>query len=320
MSAFFIVIFYFRNNRRSMNAFITQAGLICTTLAYITWGLTPLFYQFLHQDIQATEIFSLRVIWSLPVLALVFILSRHRCQIWSLLKDKRSFFWLLLSTLCVSVSWYLNTWGVTHGQVLMVSLAFFLTPLISILVGVLFLGERLNRLQLLAIAFCLSGFAWACLSLEQFPWLTIGIALSFGGYSLIKKQVAIDALNGLTIEALLMLPVAAGYLFLLGDQGQFVQADFNECLLLVMIAPVVLLPLALFSFGVPRLQSLTVVAVLQYIEPTLYFLIGAFVFGETIDLERTITFSLIWIGFLIFCLNSLFGQKHPAKQVPHPTP
>lgn len=210
--------------------------------------------------------------------------------------------------------------GVTHGQVLMVSLAFFLTPLISILVGVLFLGERLNRLQLLAIAFCLSGFAWACLSLEQFPWLTIGIALSFGGYSLIKKQIPIDALNGLTIEALLMLPVAAGYLFLLGDQGQFVQADFNERLLLVMIAPVVLLPLALFSFGVPRLQSLTVVAVLQYIEPTLYFLIGAFVFGETIDLERTITFGLIWIGFLIFCLNSLSGQKHPAKQVPHPTP
>ena len=300
-----------------MKALFSQVGLVCTTLAYITWGLTPLFYQFLHEDIQATEIFSMRVIWSLPVFALLFVLTRREFKVFQLLRDRRSFLWLLLSTLCISTSWYLNTWGVTHGQVLMVSLAFFLIPIISILVGVFYLGEKLNGLQKLAIGFCLTGFAYACLNLNQFPWLTVGIALAFAGYALIKKQIRIDTLNGLTIEALFVLPIAVGYLLLLGDEGRFVQAQWDERWLLMMVAPVVLMPLGLFSMGVPRLESLTLVAVLQYIEPTLYFLIGAFVFGETVDANRMVTFTLIWIGFLLFCLNSLrYHRRHSRRDTP----
>lgn len=298
-----------------MNMLLTRLGLFCTTLAYITWGITPLFYQFLHEDIQATEIFALRVVGALPVFALLFLLTKSQFKVIELLKDKRSFLWLLVSTLCVSTSWYLNTWGVTHGQVLMVSLAFFLIPLISILIGVFYLGERLNRNQVMAIAFCLSGFAYACLNLDQFPWLTLGIALAFSGYALIKKQIRIDTLNGLTIEALLVLPVALGYLLLLGDQGRFVQAKWDEGLLLMLIAPVVLLPLGLFSIGVPRLKSLTLVAVLQYIEPTLYFLIGVFLFGEVVDAERLVTFGLIWIGFLIFCVDSVRYHRRQTKLI-----
>lgn len=300
-----------------MKALFSQVGLVCTTLAYITWGLTPLFYQFLHEGIQATEIFAMRVIWSLPVFALLFVLTRREFKVFQLLRDRRSFLWLLLSTLCISTSWYLNTWGVTHGQVLMVSLAFFLIPIISILVGVFYLGEQLNSLQMLAIGFCLAGFAYACLNLNQFPWLTVGIALAFAGYALIKKQVRIDTLNGLTIEALFVLPIAVGYLLLLGDEGRFMQAQWDERWLLMMVAPIVLLPLGLFSMGVPRLESLTLVAVLQYIEPTLYFLIGAFVFGETVDANRMVTFTLIWIGFLLFCLNSLrYHRRHSGRDTP----
>ena len=151
------------------------------------------------------EIFALRVLWSVPLMVLLLWVTVTPFRVFKLLMDPKTFFWLFLSTACISTSWYLNTWGATNGQVLMVSLAFFLIPLISILIGVLFFRERLTPMQLVALILCASGFLYACLNLDSFPWLTVGIALAFGCYGIIKKQVKIDTLNGLAAEALLRL-------------------------------------------------------------------------------------------------------------------
>lgn len=279
-------------------------GLLLTTSAFVVWGLLPLFYQHL-KGVEAVEIFAFRVLWSIPMMALLLYITVTPVRVFKLLLDLRSCVWLILSTACISTSWYLNTWGVTHGQVLMVSLAFFLTPLVSILVGVFFLKERLNGFQILALIFCLSGFVYACFNLESFPWLTIGIALAFGGYGLIKKQVQIDTLNALSAEVLIMVPFALIYLLFAADHMSFKPEDLRTQQLLMLTAPLTLLPLGLFSLGVKRMKNISSVAILQYLEPTLYFLLAVFVFMEAIDSNRLVTFVLVWIGFLLFSINGL---------------
>ncbi len=287
---------------------LTQNGLFWTIAAYSIWGLTPLFYQYLR-GVEAMEIFSLRVLWSVPLMLLLLWLTSSPVRIFKMLTKPRTFLWLLLSTACISTSWYLNTWGATNGQVLMVSLAYFLTPLISILIGVFYLRERLSPWQLLALVLCASGFVYACMSLESFPWLTIGIALAFGCYGVIKKQVRIDTLNGLTAETILMVPFALFYLISTEGQTAWQADEENVRLLLMLTAPMTILPLGLFAFGVARMNNLSTIAVLQYIEPTLYFLLAVFVFSEAIDLERLTTFALVWLGFIVFSIDAIRRAK-----------
>lgn len=290
---------------------LPQGGLFWTTSAYVVWGLMPLFYQHLR-GVEAMEIFALRVLWSVPLMALLLWLTVTPVRVFKMLMEPKTFFWLFLSTACISTSWYLNTWGATHGQVLMVSLAFFLTPLISILIGVFYLRERLTPLQLLALLLCASGFLYACLSLESFPWLTVGIALAFGCYGVIKKQVRIDPLNGLTAETLLMVPFALFYLIGMAGQTHWEADEGDVRLLLALTAPMTILPLGLFTFGVARMKNLSSIAILQYIEPTLYFLLAVFVFGEALNMERLTTFALVWAGFIVFSIDAL-GRAKWAK-------
>ncbi|MEH6814694.1 MAG: EamA family transporter RarD [Motiliproteus sp.] len=287
---------------------LPPGGLFWTTSAYILWGLTPLFYQHLR-GVEAMEIFALRVLCSVPLMMLLLWVTVTPLRVFKMLMEPKTFFWLFLSTACISTSWYLNTWGATNGQVLMVSLAYFLTPLISILIGVLYLRERLTPLQLVALVLCASGFLYACMNLDSFPWLTIGIALSFGCYGVIKKQVRVDTLNGLAAETLLMVPLALFYLVGMAGQTHWETGADNVRLLLILTAPVTILPLGLFAFGVVRIKNLSTIAVLQYIEPTLYFLLAVFVFGEVIDMERLTTFALVWVGFIIFSVDAIRRTK-----------
>lgn len=287
---------------------LLQGGLLWTASAYIVWGLTPLFYQHLR-GVDAMEIFALRVLSSVPLMALLLWVTVTPVRVFHLLMEPKTFFWLFLSTTCISTSWYLNTWGATNDQVLLVSLAYFLTPLISILIGVLYLRERLTPLQLAALVLCASGFLYACMSLDSFPWLTIGIALAFGCYGVIKKQVQIDTLNGLTAETLLMVPFALFYLIGMAGQTRWETDEENIRLLLMLTAPMTILPLGLFTFGVARIKNLSTIAVLQYIEPTLYFLLAVFVFKEVMNSERLITFSLVWAGFIVFSIDALRRAK-----------
>ncbi len=287
---------------------LLQGGLLWTASAYIVWGLTPLFYQHLR-GVDAMEIFALRVLSSVPLMALLLWVTVTPVRVFHLLMEPKTFFWLFLSTTCISTSWYLNTWGATNDQVLLVSLAYFLTPLISILIGVLYLRERLTPLQLVALVLCASGFLYACMSLDSFPWLTIGIALAFGCYGVIKKQVQIDTLNGLTAETLLMVPFALFYLIGMAGQTRWETDEENIRLLLMLTAPMTILPLGLFTFGVARIKNLSTIAVLQYIEPTLYFLLAVFVFNEVMNSERLITFSLVWAGFIVFSIDALRRAK-----------
>jgi len=290
-----------------------QGGLFWTTAAYIVWGLMPLFYQHLR-GVEAMEIFAYRVLWSVPMMAALLWVTVTPMRVFKLLMEPKTFFWLFLSTACISTSWYLNTWGVTHGQVLMVSLAFFLTPLVSILIGVFYLKETLTPYQILALLFCSVGFIYACLSLDSFPWLTVGIALAFGCYGLIKKQVKIDTLNGLTAETILMVPFALFYLIGMGGGVSYAADEGNTRMLLMMTAPMTILPLGLFAFGIKRMKNLSTVAILQYLEPTLYFLLAVFVFQEVIDSERLLTFGLVWIGFIIFSVDSFRRGRKQQRE------
>jgi len=287
---------------------LLKDGLLWITSGYILWGLTPLFYQYFH-GVDAMEIFAMRVLFSVPLIALLLWVTGTPIRVFKMLMVPKTFISLILSTACISTSWYLNTWGATNGQVLMVSLAYFLTPLISILIGVIYLRERLTTLQIIALLLCISGFLYACISLESFPWLTIGIALAFGCYGVIKKQVRIDTLNGLAAETLLMIPFVLFYLVVISGPTQWEIGDNTIRVLLILTAPVTILPLALFSFGVSRIKNLSTIAILQYIEPTLYFLLAVFIFGEAIDMQRLSTFILVWMGFTVFSIDGIRRAK-----------
>ncbi len=255
------------------------------------------------------EIFALRVLCSVPLMAILLWVTVTPIRVFNLLMEPKTFTSLFLSTACISTSWYLNTWGVTNGQVLMVSLAYFLTPLISILIGVFYLRERLTPLQLIALILCATGFLYACISLDSFPWLTIGIALAFGCYGVIKKQVRIDTLNGLAAETLLMVPFALFYLIGMSGLTHWETGEDSDRLFLMLTAPMTILPLGLFAFGVARTKNISTIAVLQYIEPTLYFLLAVFVFAEAINTGRLVTFALVWIGFTVFSIDAMRRAK-----------
>ena len=283
---------------------LLRGGLTWTTAAYIIWGLTPLFYQHLP-GVDAVEIFAIRVLFSVPLMAFLLLVTSTPIRVFKYLSNPKTLGWLLLSTACISTSWYLNTWGATNNQVLMVSLAYFLTPLISILIGVFYLRERLTHLQCIALILCASGFIYACTSLDSFPWLTLGIATAFGLYGVIKKQVRIDTLNGLAVETLLMVPFALLYFLCTDTQTAWATNQGFVRVLLALTAPMVVLPLGLFAYGVARMQNLSSIAILQYLEPTLYFLLAVFVFGEMIDMNRMTTFLLVWAGFIVFSIDAI---------------
>lgn len=277
-----------------------------TAASYVIWGLLPLYYSQLS-GIDAFEIFSIRAIFAVPVIYFLWRLSGGKTEYkqW----DYKSWGLVSISALCISASWYLNTWGVTHGQVLNVSLAYFLTPMLSIAVGVFFFREVFTPLQCIAVLACFFGFLYSCVDLSHFPWVTVGIALAFSGYGIIKKVLKTDMIGALLIESILVFPFGMAYMLWEWEDTVFSNMDPGINFMLFLTSPIALLPLAIFAIGVSRISNLTSVAILQYIEPTIYFVLGYFIFGEEINPDRLITFIVIWIGFILYSLDTFRRAK-----------
>ncbi len=280
---------------------IDKLGLVYALSGYAAWGFFPLYWRLLaHVD--ALQILSCRIVFSL---ALVWvILSIRGKAAWPLLlKERKVFFSLLFSALLIGINWGLYIWAVNSGHTVEASLGYYINPLVSVALGLIFFRERLTALQWVAVAFALCGVILAGIRAGGIPWISLALALSFGLYGLAKKRLALDSLSALAAETLMLAPLA---LVLLGFRGfqenlaLFLNAQ--TAALLILAGLVTALPLLWFAQGARRLP-LSTLGFTQYISPSIQLCIGIFVFKESFSTAQLLAFSLVWLGLALYSMS-----------------
>ena len=278
-----------------------RSGPATIVLAFVLWGITPLFYQYLSGG-DLAQILIYRVVWSLPLLLLARLLLRHRTPIRDLWRDRRSFFCCMLAGLLMIISWSSFIYALTRHQVLDASLGYFINPLFVITLGCLFLRERLSAFQKAAVFLGACGLAFQILSLGHLPLLPLMMGFSFALYGLVRKFIRYDVLTSITLETLWALPVVA-IIFGVSGAGSSFSPDVPH-LLYILTAPVTVIPLILFAIALNK-TSLVITGLAQYIEPTLQFVIAIVIFGEQINYPELICFGAVWLG-LMLCVSESF--------------
>lgn len=292
-----------------------KKGIASAALAYGLWGLIPIYFKTI-QTVPADQILAHRFVWSFLFLILLVILRRE----WSALRAAltlRTFLIYLGAGLLLAVNWGVFVWAVNNGHVLEASLGYFINPLVNVVLGVVFLRERLRPLQWIPVALAAAGVLYLTLSFGRLPWIALGLAFSFGFYGLVKKLAPLGALQGLTMETGSLLVVALGYLVAVEIRGvgSFGHMAPQMNLLLALSGVVTAVPLLLFAVGARRVP-LTTLGLLQYTSPTLQFLTGVFLYHEAFSQERLIGFCAIWLALILFSAESLISARRAAAPAP----
>ena len=295
-----------------------RRGIGFGAAAYALWGLFPLYWPLLEPS-GALEVLSHRVLWSLVVVALLVAGLRRGAHLREALRDRGRVLRLAAAAVLVAVNWGTYIYGVTSGRVVETSLGYFVNPLVTVLLGVFVLGERLRPVQWGALG--LAGLAVVVLSVEggHPPYLALVLAFSFGGYGLLKKTAGVGAIEGLTIETMVLAPVAVAYLLLLGLHGDatFGSAGAGHGVLLALAGPVTAVPLLMFGAAAQRV-SLTTLGLLQYLAPTIQFLIGVLVLHEPLGLAKLLGFALVWAALAVFTYDLVVASRrssHPVEEL-----
>lgn len=284
-----------------------RRGIISAGAAYALWGVLPVFLMLLHFA-RAEEVLASRILWSLPCAALAvafmggFAAARREVAQNGVLPA------LCLSALLIATNWWIYVWAVTNGHVIESSLAYFLTPLVNVAFGVALFGERLGRIQIAALTLAGLGVLVQALALGAPPWIALGLCASWSCYGLVRKQAPVSAAAGLFVETLVLAaPAVAGLVFLAQAAPLAVTTSPTHALLLALTGPVTAIPLILFAFGARRVPFSTL-GLLQYIAPSLQFLIGA-LYGEPLTPLRMASFGLIWCGLALFSLDAVRRER-----------
>ena len=284
----------------AMKAHPHLAGIGFGLLAYGIWGFFPLFFRQLAH-VSPMDVLSNRAVWACLFVGLLLTLRRRWSNVLAVLKTPRQLAMLALAALLVGSNWLMFLWAVANRQVVASSLGYFLTPLVSVLLGLAVLKERLNRLELVSVALALAALANEIVSLGSLPWVSLFLAATFGCYGLVRKQVPVDALSGLWLETLALLPLCGLWALWQAQHGHMVFAahDASTATLLVGAGIITALPLMAFAAATQRLDLATV-GMLMYINPTLQFLTAVWLFGEALQPARLVSFGLIWLGLGVF--------------------
>lgn len=287
-------------------------GVIYGASAYVTWGIIPIFWKFLGH-VSAVEIVTHRIVWTL-IFAFAALAAWERLpKLWSALRNRRTVMALVVSALLIAVNWGLFIWAVTTDRIIDTSLGYYINPLVSFVLGVVWLGERLTRIQLVAIGLAVLGVINQTVSVGYLPWISLALAVSFGIYGLIRKTVAVESLEGLTIEAIILAPVSLGYIVYLvaTGQGAFFHTSLTTDLLLVTAGPITAIPLLLFAAGA-RLVRLSTMGFLQYLAPSISLLLAVFLYHEPFTQAHAVTFALIWSALALVTWEALRRERYSA--------
>jgi len=283
-----------------------RTGILFAATAYTTWGLFPLYFKAL-QTIPPEQIVLHRIVWSLVFLTIVLIRRRQLAWLGEVARKPKVLVGFAASALLLSVNWLIYIWAVQNGRVVDASLGYFINPLVSVLLGLLLLGERLRPMQWTAIGVAVAGVAWLTWQSGQLPWVALSLAVTFGLYGLLRKTAVLGALEGLALETLLLFPFAMIWLAVLSFEHRtvFFDVSFHLQALLTAAGPITAIPLLLFASGARRIP-LSLLGMLQYIVPTLQLLIGVWMYHEPFGEARLTGFALIWSALAVYSLESLW--------------
>ena len=285
-----------------------RSGIIYAALAFLCWGLFPIYFHALD-GVPPLQILAHRMLWSLGFLLIVLVLRRQWKWL-NVVRQPRVFFSFVLSALLLSANWLVYIWSVSNHHVIEASLGYFINPLVNIMLGYLILKERLRTIQWVAIAIAALGVAWLTWQTGTVPWIALFLAFSFGGYGLLRKTAALGALEGLSFETIVLFPLAAAYVIWLTLEGQNVfinTASDTTRVLLVMAGPLTAIPLLLFATGARKIP-LSILGLLQYLSPTMQFLLGVLLFKEAFTADRLVGFVLIWSALILFAGEGLLRR------------
>lgn len=283
-------------------------GAFFAISAFGLWGVFPLYFMAVDH-MPVAEVLAHRIFWSAVLVAAALALRGRLVGIWSLLQDRAVAIRVAASATFVGFNWTVYIWAVTHGHVLESSLGYFINPLVNVLLGAVFLGERHNRLQWIAIAIAAAGVFNQIAFVGSFPWIALSLAFSFGFYGLIRKTAPVEAMSGLLFETAVYTPLAVAFIAYLAYQetGHF-GAGWPDSALLVLAGAVTAVPLYLFTEAARRLRLATL-GLFQYIAPTLQFMLGVTVFGEPLGPSFLITFALIWTALALYSFSAFRAGK-----------
>lgn len=292
-----------------MDARQTRQGVLLALAAYFIWGVAPAYFKVIG-FVPANEILTHRIIWSFFFMIALISVSRQWSQVRQLLKMPKKIFLLALSAVLIGGNWLLFIWSVNNHHLLEASLGYFINPLVNILLGMIFLGERFRRMQWAAVSLAATGVLVQLWAFGSLPVISLGLAFSFAFYGLIRKKIAVDAQTGMLVETLWLLPIAAVWLFGIADSAtsHMTQNTWSLNLLLMAAGVVTTIPLLCFTGAATRLR-LSTLGFFQYIGPTLMFLLAVVFYDEHPGADKMVTFAFIWVALVVFVVDALYTQR-----------
>lgn len=287
-------------------------GALYAALAFALWGIFPLYFRQIA-GVPPGEILVHRIVWSLVFVLVVLTLRRQWGWLGPVMRSPKVLLAFVGSAVLLSANWLTYVWAVNNGHVIDASLGYFINPLVNVLLGYTVLHERLRRAQWVALAVAAAGVLWLTLLAGHLPWIALVLAGSFGAYGLLRKVATLGALEGLTLETLILTPVAASLLGVWVSQGTsaFPASDASTNVWLIAAGPITAIPLLLFAAGARRI-SLTTLGLLQYIGPTLQLALGLWLFHEPFSPARLAGFALIWLALALYSAESWWRTRATA--------
>jgi chloramphenicol-sensitive protein RarD len=295
-------------------------GVVFALAAYLLWGVFPIYFKQL-QTVSALEVLANRMLWSVVFVAALSAVLPGTRGLRALLEDRPPLGWFALSALAVSVNWLIYIWAVNSGHIVDASLGYFINPLLNVLIGALFLHERLRPAHWVAVALAGLAVAWLTWNTGHLPWIALTLAASFATYGLLRKRAPLGAIEGLAVETALLAPIALAYLLWLGvhHESAFITAlaEGRYALVswLLLTGPVTAVPLMLFAAGARRIPFATL-GILQYVGPTLQLIIGVRLYGEPFDATKLVAYGAIWVALFIFSVDGLLSWRAANRARP----
>jgi len=289
-------------------------GLFYAIFCYSAWGVFPLYWKMLAV-VPAEQILAHRVIWSLVFLAITILIMR-KTSLLSYLKQPKIIGTLVITGFLIGLNWGVYIYAVNHEHIVESSLGYYINPLISVILGMLFLNERLSKLQTVAVLFAFAGMVWLTVHLGRIPWISLTLALSFSFYGFLRKKINLESMPGLLIETMILAPFALWYLWHVDQNqtGMFLHHSHFVDFLLILGGLITAVPLFMFGMAATRIP-LSTLGFIQYLSPSIQLAIGLFVFKESFSPSFLISFSLVWIGLAIYSYSLIHSLRERKRLV-----
>ena len=293
-----------------------KKGILYGIGAYALWGFFPIYWKFLH-EVPALQVIGHRIGWSFIILVAFILLTKQWQDFRAVAFHPKTIATYAIAGILLSINWLVYVWGVNADFIVETSLGYFINPLLSVLLGVIFLRERLRLAQWIPVALAAIGVLYLTFVYGRLPWIALTLAFSFGIYGLVKKIAPLGSLYGLTLETAMVLPFALVYLLVMevNGTGAFLHDGPTIDLLLAGAGIVTTIPLLMFASAAKQIP-LTMVGILQYIAPTLQFLIGVFIYKEPFDHAHLIGFGIVWLALIIFWVENFIAHRTPVEPIP----